>query len=168
VGGEESASRLSSWGSLAPSPPESPSSATRCQPLPESFFVNAELPTPDLQERLRRYAKAGLRLEAPLRFLSTDLAQRDLPSLGSPEGQAVIEERLDSSIKLLVLNAVNTLCSAVGPSDDAATWNALETWLHKLRRRGVSVPLVHHDDPGQRRSRRDAEEPFSQRSPDSG
>jgi len=115
------------------------------------LFVNAELPAPDLQERLRLYAKAGLRPEAPLRFLSTDLAKRDLPSLATPEGQAVIEERLDPSTKLLVLDAVSTLCPADGLSDDTATWNALQTWLLKLRRRGFSVLLVHHDDPDERR-----------------
>jgi len=50
------------------------------------LFVNAELPTPDLQKRLRRYVKAGLHPEAPLRFLSTDLAKRALPSLATAEG----------------------------------------------------------------------------------
>jgi hypothetical protein len=63
----------------------------------------------------------------------------------------VIEERLDPSTKLLVLDAVNTLCPAAGASEDTAIWNALQTWLLKLRRRGFSVLLIRHDDSGGRR-----------------
>jgi putative DNA primase/helicase len=108
------------------------------------LLVDGDLPTADLQERLWRYRKAGFSLKAPLRVLCTDLTERCLPSLATPEGQAVIEKKLNASVKLLVLDSVNTLCSA-HDGNDSASWSAFQIWLLKLRRQGYSVLVVNHD-----------------------
>jgi len=48
-------------------------------------------------------------------------------------------------VSLLILDAISTLCSGAGPENDAKSWEEMELWLLKLRRRGISVLLVHHD-----------------------
>jgi putative DNA primase/helicase len=58
------------------------------------LLVDGEMPTPDLQERLRLNVRAGFHPEVLLRFLCADLAERSLPSLATSEGQAVIEDKL--------------------------------------------------------------------------
>jgi putative DNA primase/helicase len=109
------------------------------------LLVDGEMPTPDLQERLRLNVKAGAYPEAPLRILCADLAERSLPSLATPEGQAVIEGKLTPSIKLLILDSVSTLCQNGDASEnDAASWDAIQTWILRLRRQGFAVLIVHH------------------------
>jgi putative DNA primase/helicase len=109
------------------------------------LLVDGEMPTPDLQDRLRLYVRAGCKLQAPLRLLCADLAERSLPSLATPEGQTVIERKLTPSIKLLILDSVSTLCqSGEASENDAASWDAVQTWILSLRRQGVAVLIVHH------------------------
>ena len=109
------------------------------------LLVDGEMPTPDLQERLRQNVNAGAGPKAPLRLLCADLAEGNLPSLATPEGQAVIEGKLTPSIKLLILDSVSTLCHNSDASEnDAASWDAIQAWLLRLRRQGLAVLLVHH------------------------
>jgi hypothetical protein len=109
------------------------------------LLVDGEMPTPDLQARLRLNLDAGISPKAPLRLLCADLAERSLPSLATVEGQQVIERKLDATIQLLVLDSVSTLCQTGGTSEnDAASWDAIQAWILKLRRQGLAVLLVHH------------------------
>jgi putative DNA primase/helicase len=109
------------------------------------LLVDGEMPTPDLQTRLRLNLDAGVTPRASLRLLCADLAERSLPSLATAEGQRVIERKLDATIQLLVLDSISTLCQAGEASEnDAASWDAIQAWLLKLRRQGLAVLLVHH------------------------
>src|SRR5262249_51271348 len=97
------------------------------------FLVDGEMPLADLQERLRLNIRAGAYREAPFRFLCAALAEQSLPSLATAEGQAVIEGKLTSEIKLLVLDSVSTLCqSSEAGENDAASWDAVQAWLLRL------------------------------------
>jgi len=108
------------------------------------LLVDGEMPTPDLQERLRLNV-AGAPPEAPLRLLCADLAERSLPSLATREGQTVIESKLTPSIKLLILDSVSTLCqNGEASENDAASWDAIQSWILRLRRQGFAVLIVHH------------------------
>jgi putative DNA primase/helicase len=109
------------------------------------LLVDGGMPAPDLQECLRLHVESGASPEAPLRLLCADLAEGNLPSLATPEGQKLIERKLTSSIKLLILDSVSTLCHNDDASvNDAASWDAIQAWLLRLRRQGFAVLIVHH------------------------
>jgi putative DNA primase/helicase len=57
----------------------------------------------------------------------------------------VIERKLSPSIKLLILDSVSTLCQTGEASEnDAASWDAVQGWILRLRRQGFAVLIVHH------------------------
>ena len=65
-----------------------------------------------------------------------------IPNLGTKEGQELIEPFLEG-IDLLILDNILSLIQT-GKSNDADAWLPAQEWLSSLRRRGISVLLVHH------------------------
>ena len=63
-------------------------------------------------------------------------------NLARPEHQAAVEEKLEGA-ELLVLDNLSTLVNG-GRENDAESWDGMQGWLLHLRRKGVSVLLVHH------------------------
>jgi putative DNA primase/helicase len=59
-----------------------------------------------------------------------------------PEGQRAIEEHLEG-VELLILDNLSTLCRS-GKENEAESWQPIQDWLLSLRRRGLSVLLLHH------------------------
>ena len=53
-----------------------------------------------------------------------------------------MEAELDG-VELVVFDNLSTLVSA-GRENDAESWDAMQAWLLHLRRRGVSVLMIHH------------------------
>ena len=81
----------------------------------------------------------------PLRVLSADLSEAPLWSLASETGRRQVEAHLDD-VDLLILDSISTLCPGAGPENDAESWEEMQTWLLSLRRQGITVLLVHHDN----------------------
>ena len=46
-------------------------------------------------------------------------------------------------IDLLIIDNISTLAT-IGHDNDAKSWTPVQGWLLKLRRRGISVLIVHH------------------------
>jgi putative DNA primase/helicase len=61
--------------------------------------------------------------------------------------QNMLDAMLDG-YELLVLDNVSTLING-GRENDAESWDAVQAWLLRLRRRGLSVLLVHHAGRGE-------------------
>jgi len=109
------------------------------------LLVDGELPREDLQKMLAEAVKASdCEPVAPLHILSADLSEAPVWSLASDNGRQQIEAHLDG-VSLLLLDSVSTLCPGVGPENDAASWDQMQAWLLSLRRRGITVLLVHHE-----------------------
>jgi RecA-family ATPase len=85
-----------------------------------------------------------------LQILSADAFADGIPSLATPEGQALIERELDAlpNVQLVILDSISTLCNDGPAENEAESWRIMQAWLLKLRRRGVSIFLVHHDGKG--------------------
>jgi hypothetical protein len=109
------------------------------------LFVDGELPAAVLQERIARQVE-GADVEPPdpdyFRIVTPDLQELGIPDLSTPEGQAAIEEHLEG-IELLVLDNLSTLCRS-GEENAAESWLPVQEWILRLRRRGLSVLMVHH------------------------
>lgn len=109
------------------------------------LFVDGEMPAVAMQERVRREVQSvGQYLPTLdfLRIITPDLQIHGIPDLSTPEGQATIEEHLDG-VELLVLDNLSTLCRS-GEENAAESWLPVQQWVLALRRRGISVLLVHH------------------------
>lgn len=51
-------------------------------------------------------------------------------------------------MRLLILDSISTLCNGGPAENEAESWTEMQRWLLKLRRRGVSPLIVHHDGKG--------------------
>jgi len=114
------------------------------------LLVDGEMPAAALQERL-----AGVVASAPdvkfdsknIKILAGDLIEEGgVGNLASPDVQAELDRWLDG-VDLLVLDNLSSL-TAVIRDNDAESWGPIQEWLLKLRRRGISVLIVHHAGKG--------------------
>ena len=109
------------------------------------LYVDGEMPGRALQERLAYLVEAN---DAPLsadmlRLIPQDLNPEGIPDLAGEEGRAAIEAEIAKGCDLLILDNLSTLCPSV-KENDADSWGPVQGWLLSLRRRGVSVLLIHH------------------------
>jgi putative DNA primase/helicase len=111
------------------------------------LIVDGEMPREDLQGRLAALvAGADREATAPFRILSTDMLEDPLPSLATDRGQKIVEGSLQD-VELVIIDNISTLCSS-GRENEAESWEPLQSWLLSLRRRGLTVLLVHHEGKG--------------------
>jgi len=109
------------------------------------LFVDGEMPAIVLQERLALLVCSNDR-ELPdpehLKIITPDMQEFGIADLATAEGQIAIEQHL-YGVELLILDNLSSLCRS-GKENEAESWLPIQEWLLKLRRRGISVLLVHH------------------------
>jgi putative DNA primase/helicase len=108
------------------------------------LYVDGEIPLVSLQERLKLICTA-LDCTIPnnqFRVLASDHVPFGTLNLSTDEGQRSLEPLL-SDIDLLILDNLSTLCTT-GSESASDAWVPMQNWLLKLRRRGISVLLIHH------------------------
>jgi putative DNA primase/helicase len=116
------------------------------------LYVDGEMPAIVMQERMMSFI-AGAAEQPPspdyFRLITPDRQDMNvgIPDLSTKPGQEAIEEHLGDGVDLLVLDNLSTLCRS-GRENEAESWQPLQTWLLELRRRGLSVVLVHHAGKG--------------------
>jgi hypothetical protein len=114
------------------------------------LYLDGEMPGRLMQERLAALVKADG--GTPSNNLIVLNGERQppgaMPNLSTPEGQRRIEALIArEGIQFVVIDNIGTLC-AVAKDNDVASWLPMQAWLLDLRRRGVSVLLVHHAGKG--------------------
>ena len=112
------------------------------------LFIDGEMPANALQERLAAIvASAETSRTAPLRIITPDLQPYGMPDLASEQGQRVIDEFIDETIDLIVVDNLSTLVRS-GKENEAESWQPVQTWALRLRAQGKSVLFVHHSGKG--------------------
>jgi putative DNA primase/helicase len=108
------------------------------------LLIDGELPQADLRQRAIQAAAAADRPAKHGWFpvISSDRVDRGVGNLGSPVVQAEIECWLDG-VELLILDNLSSLTVGVRENDGDA-WAQIQDWLLRLRRRGISVLIIHH------------------------
>jgi len=108
-------------------------------------FLDGEMPAGRLQHRLKGIihsigpvSRSGL-----LTIITPDLQELDVPDLSTEEGQRLIEEQYLQNAKLLVLDNLSCLFRT-GRENEGDSWNSAQAWFLRLRRKGISVLLIHH------------------------
>jgi putative DNA primase/helicase len=122
-----------------------------CAPRPRrTLLIDGEMPAAALQERLASIvAGSPTVIFDPLniKIIAGDLVEgAGIGNLASPEVQAELDQWLDD-IDLLVLDNLSSL-TAVIRDNDSESWGPIQEWLLRLRRRGISVLIVHHAGKG--------------------
>ena len=108
------------------------------------LYVDGEMPAADMQERLRLIGSTP----PGLSFLLADMLGPGMPDLGTPEGQGVLERAWgEAPPELLVIDNLSSLVSNAR-DNDADGWSVMQSWLLRLRRKGICVLLVHHAGKG--------------------
>src|SRR6266508_1177128 len=108
------------------------------------LLVDGEMPAADLRDRLRTIVAGTGVATAPgmLKVLAGDLLENGIGNLARPELQRKLERCLDG-VELLILDNLASLIAGQHESD-ADSWTTMQQWLLRLRRRGISVLIVHH------------------------
>jgi hypothetical protein len=114
------------------------------------LLIDGEMPAAALQERFASIVASAPEAELDpqnIKILAGDLVEAGgIGNLASPDVQAEIDRWLDC-VDLLVLDNLSSL-TAVIRDNDAESWGPIQEWLLKLRRRGISVLIVHHAGKG--------------------
>lgn len=112
-------------------------------------YVDGEMSASVMQERLAALSvNLPHDLPAPdyLRIITPDAQEAGIPDLGTVEGQEAIEQHLDG-VALVILDNLSALMRH-GKENEAESWVPIQSWLLSLRRRGISVLIVHHANKG--------------------
>ena len=113
------------------------------------LYVDGEMPASAMQERLAQIVQ-GSEKEPPsadfLRIITPDFQEDGIPDIASTEGQTALDDYLEG-VSLVILDNLSTLCR-YGRENEADSWEPMQEWMLSLRRRGISVLLVHHAGKG--------------------
>jgi putative DNA primase/helicase len=114
------------------------------------LYIDGEMPARTMQERLAAIVASSDRADdfdaANLRLLCADLQDAPAPNLSTIGGQLALEPFVDAA-DLVVVDSISTL-AGYGRENEAESWLPMQAWALKLRRRGRSVLLLHHDGKG--------------------
>lgn len=114
------------------------------------LYIDGEMPQKALQDRINMLASSGVSMPSPdyFRFLAMDAQELGTScNLADPRDQAAVEIELKGA-ELVIFDNLSTLVSA-GRENDAESWDAMQAWLLHLRRKGVSVLMIHHAGRGE-------------------
>lgn len=114
------------------------------------LYIDGEMPQKALQDRINMLASSGGAMPSPdyFRFLTMDGQELGTScNLADPKDQTAIEAELQGT-ELVIFDNLSTLVSA-GRENDAESWDAMQAWLIHLRRKGVSVLMIHHAGRGE-------------------
>src|SRR5262249_4573137 len=109
------------------------------------LLIDGEMPASALRERLQHISAGETPIPATLRILAGDLVEHGIGNLASPLVQAELEPWLDG-VELLILDNLSSLAAV--RENDGDSWAPIQRWLLRLRRRGLSVLIVHHAGKG--------------------
>jgi AAA domain-containing protein/helix-turn-helix resolvase-like protein len=112
------------------------------------LHCDGEMPAAELRDRFEQLMAGGNVEPQPgmLNVLTADLIEMGIGNLASIKVQQEIDDLLNG-IELLVLDNLSSLTTVIR-DNEGESWNPIQGWLLRLRRRGVSVLLVHHAGKG--------------------
>jgi putative DNA primase/helicase len=110
------------------------------------LLIDGEMPGAALQERLKAITAECQPSKDMFQIIAGDLEEFGIGNLGDPKIQQQLDRHLEG-VELLILDNLSSL-TAVIRDNDAESWNPIQAWLLNLRRRGISVLIVHHAGKG--------------------
>ncbi len=116
----------------------------KCDKACKVLIIDGEMPVSVLQSRFASIvADNNVDIDPDnLQIITPDLQEMGIPDLSTREGQAFVEAHLDG-VKLLILDNLSALCRT-GKENDSESWLPMQEFLLSLRKRGISVLMIHH------------------------
>ncbi len=115
------------------------------------LYVDGEMPQRALQERVNMMTQSSesyLPNSDYFRFLAMDMQELGVGiNLALPEDQEIVEAEFGDA-EFVVFDNLSTLVSG-GRENDAESWDSMQAWLLRLRRKGKTVLLIHHAGRGE-------------------
>lgn len=115
-------------------------------PMPKkTLYVDGEMPAIAMQSRLTSLISG---MSVPplalknLTLITPDLQPCPMPDLSTTSGQMMLEPFM-KGVDMVVLDNIATLCRT-GKENESQSWQPIQSWLLDLRRRGITVLLIHH------------------------
>lgn len=115
-------------------------------PMPKkTLYVDGEMPATSMQTRLAALVNG---MSVPphtlknMALITPDLQPCPMPDVSTANGQAMLEPFL-KGVDMVVLDNIATLCRT-GKENESQSWQTMQAWLLDLRRRGMTVLLIHH------------------------
>ncbi|MCB1119420.1 MAG: AAA family ATPase [Chlamydiia bacterium] len=109
------------------------------------LYVDGEMPASMMQERLKGLVDGKwVEMQEPsnFRIVTPDLQEGGIPDISTIEGQQLIESVIGDA-KLVILDNLSTLAPRLQENESDA-WAPIQGWSLQLRRRGISLLMVHH------------------------
>lgn len=118
-------------------------------PKPQGvLYLDGEMPGSAIQERISKIVAVHEKQpQAVFKLLTPDLQDNGMPDLTTPDGRMHINQLIDDTIDLVVVDNISTLCRC-GKENESESWLPVQEWALKLRAKGKSVLLVHHAGKG--------------------
>lgn len=120
-----------------------------CERPVKVLYVDGEMPGRAMQDRLRDAVAMFPMIPDPdnFRLITPDQLPDDIgvPNLVTHEGQALIEHDLEGR-ELVIFDNIATLFRTEEDTNSTASWMAAQDYILCLRRRGMAVLLVDHDN----------------------
>ena len=115
-------------------------------PMPKkTLYVDGEMPATSMQSRLTALV-SGMSVPPHalknMTLITPDLQPCPMPDLSTVGGQMLIEPFL-KGVDMVVFDNISTLCRT-GKENESQSWQTMQAWLLDLRRRGITVLLIHH------------------------
>ena len=109
------------------------------------LYVDGEMPCSKIKTRMREIiagAPTKPVLPGMFKLLAADMHEGGLGNLADRKVQGLIDGCL-AGIDLVVLDNLSSLTATIR-DNDSESWQTIQDWLLQLRRRGLSVLIVHH------------------------
>lgn len=116
------------------------------------LYVDGEMNAAETAMRLRMIDKAARMdkngkpdlLGDNFEFFHHQLFEKGIPDLADPGGLGrQMVEAASNGVSLIVLDNLSCLCRT-GVENDSESWVSMQDWLISLRRKGISVLMLHH------------------------
>jgi putative DNA primase/helicase len=106
------------------------------------LLVDGELPIEELQQRLRQVTSHTTVERGMFEILAADQVRDGIGNFADIKTQNDLDAHLEG-VELLILDNLSSLTTVIR-DNDAESWNPIQSWLLRLRRRGIAVLVVHH------------------------
>lgn len=116
----------------------------QCEKSVPVLYIDGEMPLGDLRgrlDRIRRGAGGETLSDENLRILAADMSRDGIPDLATEAGQRLILDNLGDA-RVVILDNVSTLLGI--RENEADDWGPVQRFMLHLRRRGISVIIIHH------------------------
>lgn len=121
----------------------------KCREAKKILYVDGEMPASTMQERLGKLSQetlSDLPDSSYFRLITPDLHEEGIPDLFTSKGQIILEEVIEDA-EVLILDNLSTLAPTM-QENEADSWTSVQQWILKLRKKGISVIIVHHAGKG--------------------